>query len=504
METRRHKPLDLAREPNPFEHSFSLVQSEDIAAPKALDDTKVYSRTSNSPKTSPSHPSVTPIGRSPLGSILSSRNSTPFSRAAASPSGDKGNQLTPSIKLPPVTAISGPVDPAHMPMVWGAESLRSGPLSPAMLGGPTATSGTPKPLGASTPGASRLGLTDPSLHTGLTPYIAGEAQPTRAFGPIRMPQALVTPYLEAAMHATVNGQDVMSTPGGTLRVAPPRQQLSDTRRLSPNVTTPLAASQSELRSMPRPYGPEPMAPAFPSPRLPPPRAKRARQDSVEDVSNPTIITKRKNTRKTHDNSHPSTQVSRDSSIAPTFLFAPDSDVETNDLDPYATHGPDGQPLTEEEKRKQFLERNRIAALKCRQRKKKQLQELQDRHDYMVHENERLRKEYMEMREIALQARAMLAAHADCPIAMANGVHGVDSLPPGLSTSLHSLVPPNTAEAEYAKKIIAAIPPTSNGIPVHSMVMPAMPERVGRRSVSHSQRNMMPESHYEHSPRMWRD
>ncbi|KAJ2103774.1 Transcription factor [Coemansia sp. S100] len=495
METRRHKPLDLAREPNPFEHSFSLVQSEDVAATKALEDTKVYSRTNDSPKTSPSHPSITPVGRSPLGSLLSSRNSTPFSQAAASPAGGKGNQLTPSIKLPPVTAISGPVDPAHMPMVWGAESLRSGPLSPAMLGGPTATSGTPKPLGTSTPGVPRLGMTDPALHTGLTPYIAGEPQPTRVFGPIRMPQALVTPMLQAAMQATVNGQDITSTPGGTLRVAPPRQPISDSRKRSPSVTTPLAPSQSELRSMPRTYGPEP--PAFPSPRLPPPRAKRARQDSVDDMSNPTVITRRKNRRKNQD----SNQVSRDSSIAPTFLFANDSDTEANDLDPYATHGADGQPLTEEEKRKQFLERNRIAALKCRQRKKKQLQELQDRHDYMIQENERLRKEYMEMREIALQARAMLAAHADCPVAIANGVHGLDSLPSGVS--FHSLVPSNTVEAEYAQKIIAAIPPTSNGIPMHSMMMPDMPERGGRRSVSHSQRHMMPEQHYEHS-RMWRD
>ncbi|KAJ2423606.1 hypothetical protein GGF41_003072, partial [Coemansia sp. RSA 2531] len=83
-------------------------------------------------------------------------------------------------------------------------------------------------------------------------------------------------------------------------------------------------------------------------------------------------------------------------------------------------------------------------------------------------------EYMEMREIALQARAMLAAHADCPVAIANGVHGLDSLPSG--ASFHSLVPSNTVEAEYAQKIIAAIPPTSNGIPMHSMMMPDMPER----------------------------
>ncbi|ORX63634.1 hypothetical protein DL89DRAFT_74006 [Linderina pennispora] len=56
---------------------------------------------------------------------------------------------------------------------------------------------------------------------------------------------------------------------------------------------------------------------------------------------------------------------------------------------------------EDEKRKQFLERNRIAALKCRQRKKQQLNELQQRHDYMVYENERLKNEYLQLRDKAL-------------------------------------------------------------------------------------------------------
>ncbi|KAJ2834162.1 Transcription factor [Coemansia furcata] len=447
MEAHRRKPLDLAREPNPN-------------SPK----------TNSSSSSSSSRPTPTGHGGSPA----ASRHSTPSSRGS-----DQAGQLTPSVKLPPAAAISGPVDPARMPAVWGAESLRSGPLSPAMLGGPTATSGTPKPL--PTPG-SRLGLTDPALHSGLTPYIAGEAPPTKAFGPIRMPLALVTPSLHAAMQATVNGQDITSTPGGTLHVVPPRsqqqQQPTESKLFAPS-------APPSPQPLPRPYGPE----STWSPRLqhpPPPQAKRSRMSS-EDTS-AVILTKRKTKRKPND------LMSRES----TASKHDDSDLD-DDIDPYATHGADGQPLTEEEKRKQFLERNRIAALKCRQRKKKQLQELQDRHDYMVQENERLRKDYMELREVALQARAMLAAHSDCSVARANGVYGVDSLPPGMPVSLHSLVPVNPAEAEYAKKIIDATPPTSNGVPIHQSRVPV------RRSAPRSRHPQMNhETYYEQSPRMWRD
>ncbi|KAJ2488091.1 Transcription factor [Coemansia sp. RSA 2050] len=510
METRRHKPLDLAREPNPFEHSFSLVRPEDIVA-SASNDAKGYSRVRSSPNSNSLRPSVTPSGRSPP-AYSSPRNATPHAKGAVSTPGERDSQLTPSIKLPPITAISGPVDPAHMPAVWGAESLRSGPLSPAMLGGPTATSGTPKSLLSSTPGAPRLGHTDPALHSGLTPYIAGEAHPTagatRAFGPIRMPQSLVTPNLQAAMQATVNGQEVMSTPGGTLHIAPLRNQPQsmESRRPSPSV----AAQTSLVTSVPeqqqprsRIFGPEPAIPlaSMPPtnmPKLPPARAKRSRQTDVEEtLTNQKIITKRKSKRKNH--SSPSDHISRESSPAPAQEL---SDNEGS-IDPYAIQGADGQPLTEEEKRKQFLERNRIAALKCRQRKKKQLQELQERHDFMLQENERLRKDYMELREVALQARALLAAHVDCPIARANGVHGIDSLPAGLPTpSLRPLMPSNMTEAEYARKIIDAIPPASNGIPVHPIHASAGPNRGGRRPAAYSHRpaSMLSDSHYGQSPR----
>lgn len=57
-----------------------------------------------------------------------------------------------------------------------------------------------------------------------------------------------------------------------------------------------------------------------------------------------------------------------------------------------------KPETEEEKRRNFLERNRQAALKCRQRKKAWLAQLQAKVEYLTNENERLTSALVTARE----------------------------------------------------------------------------------------------------------
>lgn len=57
-----------------------------------------------------------------------------------------------------------------------------------------------------------------------------------------------------------------------------------------------------------------------------------------------------------------------------------------------------KPETEEEKRKNFLERNRQAALKCRQRKKAWLAQLQAKVEFLQQENERLTTALVTSRE----------------------------------------------------------------------------------------------------------
>ncbi|KAI8076502.1 uncharacterized protein B0P05DRAFT_546125 [Gilbertella persicaria] len=72
-------------------------------------------------------------------------------------------------------------------------------------------------------------------------------------------------------------------------------------------------------------------------------------------------------------------------------------------------------VEDEEKRKNFLERNRIAALKCRQRKKQWLQNLQAKVEYLTADNEQLHMQANALREELIQLKTLLMAHKDCPI-----------------------------------------------------------------------------------------
>ncbi|KAI8377500.1 uncharacterized protein BYT42DRAFT_570520 [Radiomyces spectabilis] len=77
---------------------------------------------------------------------------------------------------------------------------------------------------------------------------------------------------------------------------------------------------------------------------------------------------------------------------------------------------------DDEKRKNFLERNRIAALKCRQRKKQWLNNLQSKVEYLSNDNERLQMQTEALREEIVNLKTLLLAHKDCPVAQANGFH----------------------------------------------------------------------------------
>ncbi|KAL5610819.1 hypothetical protein FOBRF1_006936 [Fusarium oxysporum] len=78
---------------------------------------------------------------------------------------------------------------------------------------------------------------------------------------------------------------------------------------------------------------------------------------------------------------------------------------------------------DEEKRKNFLERNRIAALKCRQRKKQWLTNLQTKIEMFNTENDTLTVQVTRLREEAVNLKTLLSAHKDCPVTEQQRLHG---------------------------------------------------------------------------------
>ncbi|KAK5168121.1 Transcription factor [Saxophila tyrrhenica] len=98
----------------------------------------------------------------------------------------------------------------------------------------------------------------------------------------------------------------------------------------------------------------------------------------------------------------------------------EDDDDMDDGQEQDTH-PDGKKMTDEEKRKNFLERNRVAALKCRQRKKQWLANLQQKVEIFSTENDALAATVTQLREEIVGLKTLLLAHKDCPVSQAQGI-----------------------------------------------------------------------------------
>jgi ATF/CREB family transcription factor len=65
----------------------------------------------------------------------------------------------------------------------------------------------------------------------------------------------------------------------------------------------------------------------------------------------------------------------------------------------------------------------VAALKCRQRKKQWLANLQSKVELFSTENESLTAQITALREEVVNLKTLLLAHKDCPVTQQQGLHG---------------------------------------------------------------------------------
>lgn len=99
-------------------------------------------------------------------------------------------------------------------------------------------------------------------------------------------------------------------------------------------------------------------------------------------------------------------------VVVSFFFASGVKILTFPADPNKAE------MTDDEKRKNFLERNRQAALKCRQRKKAWLQQLQQKVEFLQTDNEALQQTVVALREEIGVLRNVLSQHSGCNVAQA--------------------------------------------------------------------------------------
>ena len=117
----------------------------------------------------------------------------------------------------------------------------------------------------------------------------------------------------------------------------------------------------------------------------------------------------------------------------------DDDDESQDQDEEEQMNENGKKMTDEEKRRNFLERNRyvvqkpelveayanffhrVAALKCRQRKKQWLANLQAKVEMYSAENDTLNSQVQQLHDEIRNLRTLLMGHKDCPVGHAQGI-----------------------------------------------------------------------------------
>ncbi|PSS27492.1 hypothetical protein M430DRAFT_46584 [Amorphotheca resinae ATCC 22711] len=393
----------------------------------------------------------------------------------------RGDQTPGGTKLPSVASLTSPsglLGSGATPNFWG--SLRSGPLSPAMLSGPQKddyfSDGHHLRGGFPTPNES-------GLRSGLTPGGGGSMFPE----PSPNSQALFNQLAGAATPGTLDFQRTALNAAAAQRKMPPTsqpsvtsqpQELPATLDVKPQVPGPFdqhdandaanglfLLAQAQTRNngsqqtnhyamasqMPVHAHPQPMMPiAGQSAETSPNVANRNNSSvstnsarGVSEMSGQSDENDQQNRPNTRGkNKRSSTQMSQTNgrrkadetpSKAPAGKKGKGNNGQATEAEQQSEEEQDtnkdeynsnGKKMTDEEKRKNFLERNRVAALKCRQRKKQWLANLQQKVEIFSTENDALSAQIQSLRDEVVNLKTLLLAHKDCPIAQQQGLQGM--------------------------------------------------------------------------------
>lgn len=390
-------------------------------------------------------------------------------------------------KLPGVASLTSPQSllPGGTP---GWSSLRSGPLSPAMLAGPTGSSDyfgeAAFSRGFPTPNES-------SLRTGLTPGGGGSMFPapspnTQALFNALQPSGGATPgtvdFLRTVNRATalnnnfaaptsqptdpnlqpnmdqkyqnqqqntsdpfghpdqdaVNGLYMLANNGGA------RAQMSMGQNMQANMGQMNNMATSQERSPTSKRGAKNSIGSIETADVSDSEASEAAKPATRSTRAKNAKNAKGNRRKADDTpakAPPSKKTKGSNGAA--HMDDDDDDDDDGSSPKMDDDTTKNKKMTDEEKRKNFLERNRyvnglsssvtvstdsgrsVAALKCRQRKKQWLANLQAKVELFSTENDALSQTVTQLREEIVNLKSLLLAHRDCPVSAAQGIGGAN-------------------------------------------------------------------------------
>jgi len=389
------------------------------------------------PRPAPTNPAETPDYFSALHNAAGiGQEFNPFEQSFGAPSTETPGKTL----LPPVAALTSPAIPGTSSTGgynWQS-SLRSGPLSPAMLAGPqqgdyfdSIGRGFPTP-------------NESSLRTGLTPGGGGSMFPA----PSPNSQALfnslqsggATPgtldFHRTAMNAAARNKNTQFTTTSNPQEVLPKTNMDNQHDATDaanglfmlakggQANNQFAVPNPAQNSMPARNGQDQKATSSNGDSSeshedtkPNTRGGRGKKTKAEPANN-----RRKSEAGAKGSNKRAKGNSGSANVDPALdPHDEDDDSEDGEEDAAPTHHPNGKKMTDEEKRRNFLERNRIAALKCRQRKKQWLANLQAKVEMYSAENDSLNTQVAQLHEEIRSLRALLMGHKDCPVGHAQGI-----------------------------------------------------------------------------------
>ncbi|KAI9251858.1 hypothetical protein BDA99DRAFT_563549 [Phascolomyces articulosus] len=389
----------LDQEPNPFEQSFSTVATTPSERQQhhSHHSTNDNNNNNNNKRSESLSSSSTTTSDSSSHIHLNNNHST-----TTSPTTSNHQLQQQKTILPPVAAITSPVPPllrsGVLPkdvanqIAWN--SLRTGPLSPSMLQGPQKPSdfeGLPPPSTSSSYSTS-------SPTTTTTTTTSSQHNHQRPMSHIYAPD----PALSFAMAGPV--VEEMTSNGYVNARSSSMSSSASAPNISPTATTHHGGMVTHKQDERRPSEPIHMTTHDTHISL-------QEEDEDDEMTNNNNTTRtKKRTRSSNDKEE------------------------------------------EDEKRKNFLERNRIAALKCRQRKKQWLNNLQAKVEYLTTDNEQLQIQANALREEIVNLKTLLLAHKDCPIAQQQQqdvFHGLQQQQQHKSSSMTTLIHSPTESTRYS-------------------------------------------------------
>ncbi|KAF9186761.1 hypothetical protein BGZ51_008673 [Haplosporangium sp. Z 767] len=348
----------------------------------------------------------------------------PFEQSFSGVSSDKAGTTknmkveTPKPVLPPIASMSGRLAPNSEQFGWDAQSLRMGPLSPSMLEGPQdpiifeGSRTNPVPAGSfpatTAPIPTIFTSVAPTSNSGF-PFVAMPGPPL-APPPVTSVQTS-EPYPSAVYNQQSTGSRPSQSHANTRNMASQGAPHSENVNTYGNLhlLSQAQATHREMWNQRENVNANGHASSQSHSRAGPNGHAMLGGSAAPNQRN---AGSQRGTRMTSEDNSDDSEISMNSSSGG------DNKAKNNNKKRSATD----EKMDEEEKRKNFLERNRQAALKCRQRKKQWLINLQAKVEYLTTDNEHLHAQTVALQDEIIHLKALLLAHKDCPVAQANGVY----------------------------------------------------------------------------------